>query len=61
MSELEQWCEIDGHQWVECWLEYGLVLGPKSCEMTRTCTFCRTEEVKFFIPAGSRPFDVYSL
>lgn len=54
-SELEQWCEIDGHEWQEVFLEYGLVLGPKTVEWTQTCLKCRLTRTLFVFPVGKPP------
>lgn len=50
MNELEQWCEIDGHKWITYYFSHGLVLGPKTIHMGRTCDFCQIKEETVFIP-----------
>lgn len=49
-SELEQWCEIDGHTWIEYHSFYGLALCPKRHHIYRHCTFCKLSEEKLYIP-----------
>lgn len=50
MSELEQFCEIDGHQWDIYHYSYGLVLGPKSTHDIKICSFCKHKEETIFVP-----------
>jgi hypothetical protein len=48
-NELDQWCEIDGHEWNYHYLEHGLVLGPKSTQITKWCSKCKRSEVEYFV------------
>lgn len=50
MSELEQWCEIDGHTWLYYQCSYGLVLGSKTIHTIKICSFCKTTEESVNIP-----------
>ena len=50
MSELEQWCEIDGHEWIFSYFSYGLVLGPKTQETTKQCSYCKHTETSIYVP-----------
>lgn len=52
MSELEQWCEIDGHDWISYYCSQGLVLGPKTVNVSQICRNCRKEEFKYWVEAG---------
>lgn len=59
MSELEQWCEIDGHEWATHYLEYGLVLGPKIFNISKICIKCRLEEQTQLGPYSEYPKSMY--
>ena len=61
MNELDQWCEIDGHEWNTHYLEHGLYLAPKTLEITKTCTKCKKTEYSRFEPVSSKiQLPVYS-
>lgn len=49
-SEMEQWCEIDGHEWVTTYFSYGLVLGPQAIDISRRCTKCQEAHFQVFVP-----------
>lgn len=55
-NEMEQHCAINGHEWAcEWWVEQGLVLGPKTSQLTRMCANCGERDVRYFVPADSSP------
>jgi len=60
MSELEQWCEIDGHNWLTYYSSHGLVLGPKIVNMGRICQFCKTTENRTF-ETDNQPLSMYTV
>ena len=57
MSELEQWCEIDGHVWAEFHLEYGPVFGPKAHNMSKVCLNCHKEDFKILVPVDYSAYE----
>ena len=49
-DELAQFCEIDGHELITYYSSYGLVLGPKTVNMSTICKNCNKIEIKVFLP-----------
>lgn len=53
-DELSQWCEIDGHEWINHYFSYGLVLGPKTIDISRICIKCKKSEYKIIKPIDDK-------
>ena len=53
MNELEQWCEIDGHDWVTGYQAMGLVNGPQTQWFYKHCRLCQKDETVVVVPAES--------
>lgn len=65
MDELAQWCEIDGHEWKEYWVEYGMMTESGGIHLfgvmfrsakqhtliSRTCTKCGANDNKILVLA----------
>jgi hypothetical protein len=52
-NELEQWCEIDGHDIIRSYMSFGLGLGPRIEDWTYTCRNCGHTETEVFVPKDS--------
>lgn len=56
MNELDQWCEIDGHEFIYMFMSYGFFLGQKTEVMHSYCKKCNKSETKHFIQERAKQF-----
>lgn len=53
MNELDQFCEIYGHEWIYYYSSHGMVLGPKTVNMSQICSNCIKEDIRILVPLGT--------